>query len=83
MSNADIFISIHCDVSSNSSIRGVHAYHPNNHDVVLSERLGNAAIHGVYSYSSIPKFVDARYGNNPWGYNPWKYNCLKIIQFMV
>ena len=59
--NADIFISIHCDSNSDPSVRGVYGFYPDNHDVVDSKSLANAIIDGVESWSSIPKFGDARY----------------------
>lgn len=58
--NADIFISIHCNATSDSSIRGCEAFYADNHDVAASESLGNALIRGVVEFSSIPKRSDAK-----------------------
>lgn len=59
--NADVFVSIHCNTYSSSSVRGCTARYPNNHDAAVSEVLGNLLISGVTNNSSIPKHSDAAY----------------------
>lgn len=58
--NADIFVSIHNDAVSDSSVRGTGARFPSNHDVVLSEDLGNELINSI-TPDPLPKHSDARY----------------------
>lgn len=59
--NADVFVNIHCNTYSSSSVRGCTARYPNNHDAAVSEVLGNLLISGVTNNSSIPKHSDAAY----------------------
>lgn len=60
--NADVFISIHCNTSGDTSVRGVTARYPNNHDVALSINLANSMI-SVLTPSPLPKHSDAAYQN--------------------
>lgn len=59
--NVDVFISIHCNSSTNSSARGATALYPNNHDVSLSRNLGNTMIEGLTP--PMLKHRDAYYDN--------------------
>ncbi|MDR0629845.1 MAG: N-acetylmuramoyl-L-alanine amidase [Treponema sp.] len=57
---ADIFVSIHCNSSTNTSARGATACYPNNHDETASHSLADSMV-AVLTSSLFPKHRDAYY----------------------
>lgn len=56
--NVDLFVSTHCNSSSDSSVYGSSVLYPNNHDTLFSQTVANLVHDRIYSSTFLNKWTD-------------------------